>query len=86
MKVTRTIKNNPLARAGLAGGILAAICCLGPGLVGVLTGALALGGIGGLLTHSDFLIEGALIALLAILGTTGYTVWRRRTRKRANGG
>ncbi len=67
------MKDRTLLRTGIAGTIIAAICCFTPVLV-VLLGVVGLSAVTGYL---DFV----LFPLLAFfLGLTVYAVWRRQRR------
>lgn len=63
--------NKNLLRTGIAGSIVAAICCFTPALV-ILLGAIGLSSLVGIL---DYVLLPTLAIFLAI---TGYALWKRR--------
>lgn len=64
--------NNALLRFGIAGSVVAALCCFTPVLV-LLLGALGLSALVGIL---DYVLLPVLAIFIAI---TGYAVWERKT-------
>lgn len=64
--------NNALLRFGIAGSVVAALCCFTPVLV-LLLGALGLSALVGIL---DYVLLPVLAIFIAI---TGYAVWKRKT-------
>jgi len=64
--------NNALLRFGIAGSVVAALCCFTPALV-LLLGALGLSALVGIL---DYVLLPVLAIFIAI---TGYAVWKRKT-------
>lgn len=63
--------NKNLLRTGIAGSIVAAICCFTPALV-ILLGAIGLSSLVGIL---DYVLLPTLAIFLAI---TAYALWKRR--------
>lgn len=63
--------NETLLRVGIAGSIIAALCCFTPALV-ILLGAVGLSSLIGVL---DYVLLPVLAIFLAI---TGYALWKRR--------
>lgn len=72
------MNDRTLLGAGLAGTVIAALCCFTPVLV-VLAGVV---GASALIGYLDFVL---LPALVSFVGLTGYALWRRNTGARATG-
>jgi len=70
------VKDRTLLRTGIAGTVIAAVCCFTPILV-VLLGVLGLSAVTGYL---DFVL---FPALAFFLGLTVYALWRKQRRDQA---
>lgn len=64
-----------LLRTGIAGSVVAALCCATP-VLAIILGAL---GVSAWLAYADDVVLPALVLFLAI---AGYALWRRRLRSR----
>ncbi|RLA57848.1 MAG: mercury resistance system transport protein MerF [Gammaproteobacteria bacterium] len=68
------MKDRTLLRVGIAGTVIAALCCFTPVLV-VLLGVVGLSALTGFLDHV------LLPALVFFLGLTAWAVWRKQRRE-----